>query len=180
MASLEAKLQTATGIFTKLQNGESLSLPLSLTSIPLTLFRPRLSRFALHRSPLRCADYARAVENRQRLDAQKTENEGVKKELSALAPTERVFKLVGPVMLKQEQAEARSNVDKRLEWIGGEIKRVEAQLKDFESKLEAKKLEIVHLQTQFQQQQQTAAQAGGAAAGAGVGPGGAPPVVQAA
>ncbi|GAA5900246.1 hypothetical protein JCM6882_002286 [Rhodosporidiobolus microsporus] len=141
MASLEAKLQTATGIFTKLQN-----------------------------------DYARAVENRQRLDAQKTENEGVKKELSSLSPSEKVFKLVGPVMLKQEQAEAKSNVEKRLEWIGGEIKRVEAQLKDFETKLEAKKLEIVHLQTQFQQQQQSASQgaSGGSAEAGGA------PVVQAA
>ncbi|GAA6008511.1 hypothetical protein JCM10207_007138 [Rhodosporidiobolus poonsookiae] len=123
MASLEAKLQSATGIFQKLQN-----------------------------------DYAKAVENRQRLDAQKSENEGVKKELAALTAADKVFKLVGPVLLKQEQADARSNVDKRLEWIGGEIKRVEAQLKDFESKLEAKKLEIVHLQTQYQQQQQTAGQ----------------------
>ncbi|GAA5982295.1 hypothetical protein JCM11641_001996 [Rhodosporidiobolus odoratus] len=113
-------------------------------------------------------DYAKAVENRQRLDAQKTENEGVKKELASLAPENKVYKLVGPVLLKQEQSDAKHNVDKRLEWITGEIKRVETQLKDLESKLEAKKLELVHLQTQFQQQQQTAAQPGGPSAGAAV------------
>ncbi|GAA5861430.1 hypothetical protein JCM8547_006126 [Rhodosporidiobolus lusitaniae] len=111
-------------------------------------------------------DYAKAVENRQRLDAQKSENEGVKKELAALTPENKVYKLVGPVMLKQDQTDARSNVDKRLEWIGGEVKRVEAQLKDLETKLEAKKLEIVHLQTQYQQVQQTAAQGAPAVAAA--------------
>ncbi|GAA6034428.1 hypothetical protein JCM8097_002720 [Rhodosporidiobolus ruineniae] len=123
MASLEAKLQSTTSTFRKLQN-----------------------------------DYAKAVENRQRLDAQKTENEGVQKELSTLTADNKVFKLVGPVMLPQSLDDARSNVSKRLEWIGGEIKRTETQLKDLEAKLEAKKLEIVHLQTQYQQAQQTAAQ----------------------
>ncbi|GAA5950148.1 hypothetical protein JCM21900_004610 [Sporobolomyces salmonicolor] len=105
-------------------------------------------------------DYAKAVENRQRLDAQKSENEGVSKELASLTAENAVYKLVGPVLMKQDQDEARSNVDKRLEWIGGEIKRVETNLKSLESKIETKKLELVHLQTQFQQQQQTAAQVG--------------------
>ncbi|BGP46957.1 Prefoldin subunit 6 [Rhodotorula kratochvilovae] len=107
-------------------------------------------------------DYARAVESRQRLDAQKTENEGVKKELANLTDKNSVYKLVGPILMKQEQAEARSNVDKRLEWIGGEITRVEASLKDLETKLESKKMEIVHLQGQYQQQQQGTAAAGSA------------------
>ncbi|GAA6059467.1 hypothetical protein JCM10212_005406 [Sporobolomyces blumeae] len=100
-------------------------------------------------------DYAKAVENRQRLDAQKTENEGVKKEFASLAPENQVYKLVGPILMKQEQVEAKSNVDKRLEWIDGEIKRTETNLKSLETKMEAKKLELVHLQTQIQQAQQT-------------------------
>ncbi|GAA5944115.1 hypothetical protein JCM3775_003906 [Rhodotorula graminis] len=99
-------------------------------------------------------DYARAVESRQRLDAQKTENEGVKKELANLTDSNSVFKLVGPILMKQDQSEARHNVDKRLEWIAGEITRVEASLKDLETKVESKRMEIVHLQGQFQQQQQ--------------------------
>jgi len=32
-----------------------------------------------------------------------------------------VFKLVGSVLLKQDQAEAKANVDKRLEYITGEM-----------------------------------------------------------
>ncbi|BGP23634.1 prefoldin subunit 6 [Rhodotorula toruloides] len=100
------------------------------------------------------SDYAKAVEARQRLDAQKTENESVKKELAALTPNNNVFKLVGPILMKQEPDEAKQNVDKRLEWIGGEIKRVETNLKDLETKLETKKVEIVNLQGQYQQQLQ--------------------------
>jgi chaperonin cofactor prefoldin len=38
-----------------------------------------------------------------------------------LTPNNLVFKLVGPVLVKQDQAEAKSNVDKRLEFIRGEM-----------------------------------------------------------
>ncbi|BGP30958.1 Prefoldin subunit 6 [Rhodotorula toruloides] len=127
-AALEAKLQAATSVYTKLES-----------------------------------DYTKAVEARQRLDAQKTENESVKKELAALTPKNNVFKLVGPILMKQEPDEAKQNVDKRLEWIGGEIKRVETNLKDLETKLETRKVEIVNLQGQYQQQ----LQASGAASSAG-------------
>ncbi|KAH9167932.1 prefoldin subunit 6 [Lactarius sanguifluus] len=99
------------------------------------------------------ADLSSSVEARQRLDAQLSENELVKKEFSTLTPNNIVFKLVGPVLVKQDQAEAKSNVDKRLEFIGGEIKRIEAQLQEIEQKSEKKKLELVELQTELQQRQ---------------------------
>ena len=38
-----------------------------------------------------------------------------------MTPNNLVFKLVGPVLVKQDQAEAKSNVDKRLEFIRGEM-----------------------------------------------------------
>ncbi|GAA5998789.1 hypothetical protein JCM5350_002964 [Sporobolomyces pararoseus] len=101
------------------------------------------------------SDYSKAVENRQRLDAQKTENEGVKKEFSTLTPENQVYKLIGPILMKQDQDEAKHNVEKRLEWIEGEIKRTETNLKSLEGKLEAKKLEIMHIQTQLKQQEGT-------------------------
>ncbi|GAA5961805.1 hypothetical protein JCM3765_004078 [Sporobolomyces pararoseus] len=101
------------------------------------------------------SDYSKAVENRQRLDAQKTENEGVKKEFSTLTPENQVYKLIGPILMKQDQDEAKHNVEKRLEWIEGEIKRTETNLKSLEGKLEAKKLEIMHIQTQIKQQEGT-------------------------
>lgn len=85
------------------------------------------------------ADLSNVVEARQRLDAQLSENELVKKvrsnlrlrtqtiasrriqEFTTLTPNNIVFKLVGPVLVKQDQTEAKSNVDKRLEFIGGEM-----------------------------------------------------------
>ncbi|GAA5829474.1 hypothetical protein JCM3766R1_001110 [Sporobolomyces carnicolor] len=103
------------------------------------------------------SDYSKAVENRQRLDAQKTENEGVKKEFASLAPENQVYKLIGPILMKQDQDEAKHNVEKRLEWIEGEIKRTETNLKSLEGKLESKKLEIMHIQTQIKQEEGTAA-----------------------
>jgi hypothetical protein len=33
----------------------------------------------------------------------------------------RVFKLVGPVLLRQDKAEAHQNIEKRLEFINGEV-----------------------------------------------------------
>jgi len=99
------------------------------------------------------ADLSSAVEARQRLDAQLSENELVKKEFATLTPNNVVFKLVGPGLVKQDQAEARANVDKRLEFIRGEIKRVEAQLQEIELKSEKKKTELIELQTTLQQRQ---------------------------
>ncbi|KAH9974512.1 Prefoldin [Russula compacta] len=99
------------------------------------------------------ADLSNAVEARQRLDAQLSENEVVKKEFATLTPNNAIFKLVGPVLVKQDQAEAKGTVEKRLEFIRGEIKRIEAQIQEIEQKSEKKKVELVELQTELQQRQ---------------------------
>ncbi|KAI4526381.1 Prefoldin [Schizophyllum commune] len=83
-----------------------------------------------------------AVEARQRLDAQLNENELVKKEFAQLTPDNVVFKQIGPALIKQDQAEAKSNVDTRLSFIQAEIKRVEGQLKDIQQRQEKKKAEV--------------------------------------
>ncbi|KAF5374841.1 hypothetical protein D9758_000395 [Tetrapyrgos nigripes] len=103
------------------------------------------------------SDLSNVIEARQRLDAQLSENELVKKEFADLTPNNVVYKLIGPVLVKQDQAEAKSNVDKRLEFIHSEIKRIEGQLKETETKMEKKKGELVDIQTTLQQQQQAAA-----------------------
>ncbi|KAI1791445.1 prefoldin subunit 6 [Ganoderma leucocontextum] len=102
-------------------------------------------------------DLSLAVDARQKLEAQLSENELVKKEFVALTADNTVYKLVGPVLVKQDQAEAKQNVDTRLDFIRGEIKRVEGQLKDLGDKSETKKTELVEIQTALQQQQQPAA-----------------------
>ncbi|KAJ3721525.1 prefoldin subunit 6 [Lentinula raphanica] len=99
-------------------------------------------------------DLSNAVEARQKLDTQLAENELVKKEFALLKPENTVYKQVGPVLVKQDQAEAKSTVDTRLEFIRGEIKRIETQLKDIEAKAEKKKSEIVEIQTAIQQHNQ--------------------------
>ncbi|CAA7259942.1 unnamed protein product [Cyclocybe aegerita] len=97
-------------------------------------------------------DLSKAVEARQRLDAQLSENELVKKEFAQLTPDNTVYKLMGPVLVQQDQAEAKSNVDTRLDFIRGEIRRVEGQIKEIQEKQEKKKGELVQLQTALQQQ----------------------------
>ncbi|KAF9516524.1 hypothetical protein BS47DRAFT_1327272 [Hydnum rufescens UP504] len=94
-----------------------------------------------------------AVEVRQRLDAQLSENDS---EFNKLKPENTVYKLIGPVLVPQEQAEAKVNVAKRLDYIKGDIVRVEKQLKELSEKSEKKKTEIVEIQAAAQGiQQQT-------------------------
>lgn len=45
----------------------------------------------------------------------------VKQEFSTLTPENQVYKLIGPILMKQDQDEAKHNVEKRLEWIEGEM-----------------------------------------------------------
>ncbi|OCB89512.1 hypothetical protein A7U60_g3307 [Sanghuangporus baumii] len=125
MASLEARLQDASTAYQKLQ-----------------------------------AELAAAVEARQKLDAQLTETSAVKKacnnitpfgfEFATLKPGNTVYKLTGPVLVPQDQAEARANVDKRLDFIRNELKRVDAQIKDISEKSEKRRAEIVEMQTAHQ------------------------------
>jgi chaperonin cofactor prefoldin len=42
-------------------------------------------------------------------------------EFNSLADDANIYKLVGPVLLKQDTSEAKSTVDGRLEYIGGEM-----------------------------------------------------------
>jgi len=95
-----------------------------------------------------------AVDARRKLESQQQENKSVQKEFSKLENDANIYKLVGPVLLKQERSEAVMAVDARLVFIEKEIKRVEKQILDVQEKSETKKLEIYHLQTQIQQQQQ--------------------------
>ncbi|KAF8634429.1 hypothetical protein AX15_000880 [Amanita polypyramis BW_CC] len=97
-------------------------------------------------------DLTNAVEARQKLEAQLSENEFVKKEFGHLTPENAVYKLIGPILVKQDQADAKANVDTRLEFIKGEIKRIEGQLKELQATQEKKKQEIVELQASLQPQ----------------------------
>ncbi|KAI9031936.1 Prefoldin [Phycomyces nitens] len=93
----------------------------------------------------------KVIETRQRLDSQQQENELVNKEFGLLKSDANIYKLIGPVLVKQDKSEATTNVKNRLDLIGSEIKRVETQLKELTDKSEMKKNTIGELQMQYQQ-----------------------------
>nr|GMD87810.1 prefoldin subunit 6 [Ipomoea batatas] len=60
-------------------------------------------------------------------------------ELDLLNEEANVYKLIGPVLVKQDLAEARANVKKRIDYISAELKRLDATLQDLEEKQNSKK-----------------------------------------
>ncbi|EFW16672.1 hypothetical protein D8B26_001337 [Coccidioides posadasii str. Silveira] len=92
------------------------------------------------------------VEAREKLEAQQQENKSVQKEFATLDDDANIYKLIGPVLLKQDKTDAVMAVDGRLDFIEKEIKRIESQIADIEEKSEKKKAEVIRLQTQMQQQ----------------------------
>ena len=116
MADQQKQLQGLTDDFQKLQTGESAGgWPLGMLTRP-----PELQS---------------VVEARQKLESQQQENKGVQKvprslshrvashhqEFSTLDDGAKIYKLVGPVLLKQDRSEAVLAVDGRLEFIEKEM-----------------------------------------------------------
>ncbi|PAV88985.1 hypothetical protein WR25_14944 [Diploscapter pachys] len=91
-------------------------------------------------------DREKYINNRQQLESQLTENTLVKQELDLMDSDAKVYKLIGAVLVRQDLAEARANVDKRLEYINAEIKRVEDNLSDFETKMKTQQNKLMSIQ----------------------------------
>ncbi|XP_026186203.1 prefoldin subunit 6 [Mastacembelus armatus] len=98
-------------------------------------------------------DVSKSMSARQKLETQLTENNIVKEELDLLGSTNTVYKLIGPVLVKQDLDEAKATVAKRLEYINGEIQRYETLLKDLEKKSEQHREVLSSLQQEFQRAQ---------------------------
>uniref|UniRef100_A0A0N5AZD5 Probable prefoldin subunit 6 n=1 Tax=Syphacia muris TaxID=451379 RepID=A0A0N5AZD5_9BILA len=96
-------------------------------------------------------DREKNVLNRQQLESQLTENVLVKTELELLQEDATVYKLIGPVLVKQDLAEARQNVDKRIAYIKTEIKRLEETMADAGEKQKAQKETLAKIQTTLKQ-----------------------------
>ncbi|KAH0609442.1 uncharacterized protein H6S33_012928 [Morchella sextelata] len=94
------------------------------------------------------------VEARQTLESQLQENQSVQKEFSGLDDGANIFKLIGPVLVKQDKSEAIMAVGGRLEFIEAEITRTEEKIKSIQEKQEKMKIEIMQLQNIVVQQQQ--------------------------
>ncbi|CAK1543955.1 unnamed protein product [Leptosia nina] len=82
-------------------------------------------------------EYHKAVAQKQQLDGQLNENKAVKEELMLLKKDSEVYKLIGPVLVKQDLEDARQNVAKRMEYISKEIKRADGHISALENKQEA-------------------------------------------
>ncbi|KAL9625499.1 MAG: hypothetical protein Q9160_000209 [Pyrenula sp. 1 TL-2023] len=101
-------------------------------------------------------DLQTTISARQKLESQQQENKSVQKEFSTLASEANIYKLVGPVLLKQDKNEASMAVNGRLDFIDKEIKRIEKQINDLQDRNEGKRMEVIQLQSKIQQQAQQA------------------------
>ncbi|NXA16823.1 PFD6 protein, partial [Sapayoa aenigma] len=71
-------------------------------------------------------------------------------ELTLLDSSNTIFKLLGPVLVKQDLDEAKATVAKRLEYITGEMKRYEQQMQDLERRSEQQREVLGKLQQEMQ------------------------------
>uniref|UniRef100_A0AAV1TEV1 Prefoldin subunit 6 n=1 Tax=Peronospora matthiolae TaxID=2874970 RepID=A0AAV1TEV1_9STRA len=94
---------------------------------------------------------------RQTFAQQANENDMVKKELDLLDDGAKVFKLVGPVLLKQDVDEAKTNVTKRLEFINKELSKVSTKIEATEKEAVGIRTTISSLQMEMQKQAAEAA-----------------------
>ncbi|XP_075239631.1 prefoldin subunit 6-like [Convolutriloba macropyga] len=97
------------------------------------------------------------LENRQKLDAQINDNKLVKEVLDELEPENKVYKMIGPVLVLQDLEESQLNVNKRLDYMNGEIKRHDQRIKSIQEDQEKHKDRIVKLQEDLQKAQTKAA-----------------------
>jgi len=86
----------------------------------------------------------------RQLTAQKSENESVKKDFETLEGSGVIWKLVGPVMVKQDREDAKANVDKRIEFIAGDVSKAEEAIKILEDEFETKRAELIKIQEEAQ------------------------------
>ncbi|RNE99308.1 prefoldin subunit [Trypanosoma rangeli] len=109
------------------------------------------------------AKKSKLIEARRRLGAQKSENEIVKDEINKLEPESRVYKLIGPALIQQDQNDAKAIVNNRLEYINGELKRTDVSIAELERKEKEtqqkadelfRKMQAKQAQIQQRQQQQ--------------------------
>lgn len=70
---------------------------------------------------LKYPDLEGLVDARQKLESQQQENQGVQSEFASLDEESNIYKLVGPVLLKQDKTEANMAVNGRLEFIEKEM-----------------------------------------------------------
>ena len=82
---------------------------------------------------------------------QLTENELVQQELQLLDGSSHVYKMVGPVLIKNSLDDAKDTVSKRLEFISGERTRLETKGKELSKKGNEIAFKVQQMQQTLQQ-----------------------------
>ena len=91
-------------------------------------------------------EFQKVFRAKQSLVEKKSENEMVLAEFNLMSGDASVYKLVGPVLAKQDTHEAKGNVEKRIEYITKEIERMDKLEQDFQNKVDERRKNITKLQ----------------------------------
>mmetsp|Transcript_3385 Transcript_3385/g.6977 ORF Transcript_3385/g.6977 Transcript_3385/m.6977 type:complete len:121 (+) Transcript_3385:2453-2815(+) len=83
---------------------------------------------------------------RQDFLLKKNENELVKEEIDLMSEDSKIYKLIGPALVPQTLTDAQTNVNKRLEFIDHELRRLEHLREGFLKKNEEKQNKILKMQ----------------------------------
>jgi prefoldin beta subunit len=94
----------------------------------------------------------------QTVMGQQTENEMVQQELELLDGSSNVYKMVGPVLIKNSLDDAKETVGKRIEFITAERKRLEAKAQELENQGNAISVKVQQMQGLLQQATASAVQ----------------------
>lgn len=97
--------------------------------------------------------------NLQIVVSQLTENQLVLQELEFFNESHTVYKMIGPVLIKQDKEEARQTVQKRLEYIEKEQKQLKESIQKDEAEAEKVAKNIQQMQSALQQTTAQAVQA---------------------
>ncbi|TGZ62025.1 hypothetical protein CRM22_007666 [Opisthorchis felineus] len=99
----------------------------------------------------------KCVQAHRQLSAQLSENQNVAEDFTHLNQTNTIYKIVGPVLLKQDLDEAKETVKKRIGYITSELKRLDERIKDMEKQQDGCREQITKLQQRLQQEHTKAA-----------------------
>lgn len=87
---------------------------------------------------------------RQQFIMQLQENDMVKQELDRLGEDAGVFKLIGPVLIRQDLDEAKQNVSKRMDFIKGEIQKTEKIIEKNKQGMQEHGEKVIKMQSDLQ------------------------------
>merc|ERR1712168_1290592 len=97
------------------------------------------------------SELAKSLEGKRSYMESLHENEMALKEFQLLEDDANVFKMIGPVLVKQDSREAQENVKRRLNYYKEEIERKDKYEEDLQSKIQKKTEGLVKRQQEMQQ-----------------------------